>query len=185
MLSQLWHICILFYLSICTIDLTNFLFIPAVAVPSALVLSAEHRKLFLSTLVMLITGQSVRQGQTDAGIIFAILNLMRGWLLAPKQTFLTYKELLVLLQRLAQIDRLHAIPMSLKQAWDENFLDLLHTVITTKKVLCLVQAKQRCFGFVQFLTRVICMTCRRRPLAKRCSCGWSAPSAAVCRVRTL
>ena len=33
-------------------------FLP-VAVPAALVLSAEHRKLFLSTLVMLITGKFV------------------------------------------------------------------------------------------------------------------------------
>ena len=32
----------------------------AVAVPSALVLSAEHRKMFLSTLVMLITGKASR-----------------------------------------------------------------------------------------------------------------------------
>jgi hypothetical protein len=104
-----------------------------IAVPSALVLSAEHRKLFLSTLVMLITGQSVRQGQTDAAILFNVLNLMRGWLLAPKQTHLTHKELLVLLQRLAQVDRLHAVPLPLKASWDSQFLDLLYTVITTKK----------------------------------------------------
>jgi hypothetical protein len=105
-----------------------------IAVPSALVLSAEHRKLFLSTLVMLITGQSVRQAQTDAAILFNVLNLMRGWLLAPKQTHLTHKELLVLLQRLAQVDRLHAVPVPLKVSWDTQFLDLLYTVITTKKV---------------------------------------------------
>ena len=104
-----------------------------IAVPSSLVLSAEHRKLFLSTLVMLITGQSVRQGQTDAAILFTVKNLMQGWLLSPKQTHLTHKELLVLLQRLAQVDRLHAIPMSLKASWDKQFLDLLYTVITTKK----------------------------------------------------
>ena len=102
--------------------------------PSSLVLSAEHRKMFLSTLVMLITGQSVRQGQTDAAILFTVKNLMQGWLLAPKPTHLTHKELLVLLQRLAQVDRLHAIPLPLKASWDAQFLDLLYTVITTKKV---------------------------------------------------
>jgi hypothetical protein len=90
--------------------------------------------MFLSTLVMLITGQSVRQGQTDAAILFTVKNLMRGWLLAPKPTHLTHKELLVLLQRLAQVDRLHAIPAPLKASWDAQFLDLLYAVITTKKV---------------------------------------------------
>jgi len=40
----------------------------------------------------------------------------------------------VLLQRLAQIDRLHAVPLTLKPAWDEKFLDVLYAVITTKKV---------------------------------------------------
>lgn len=81
---------------------------------------------------MLITGQSVRQGQTDAGIFFKILSLMRDWLLAPKQSYLTHKELLVLLQRLTQIDRMQAIPMPLKQSWDEKFQNVIYAVITTK-----------------------------------------------------
>ncbi|KAL6768445.1 hypothetical protein ACKKBF_B39155 [Auxenochlorella protothecoides x Auxenochlorella symbiontica] len=116
----------------------------AVAVPSALVLSADYRKHFLSTLVMLITGPSVRNGQTAACIIFAVVNLMEGWLLPPPTTGpgsaeprpqpqLTSKEPLVFLQRLAQMDRLHAIPASLKSKWDKKFLDLLYTVITDKK----------------------------------------------------
>lgn len=75
----------------------------------------------------------MRQGQTDPSILFTIMNLMRGWLLAPKTVHLTHKELLVLLQRLAQVERLHAIPVPLKQSWDSQFLDLLYTVITTKK----------------------------------------------------
>jgi hypothetical protein len=33
-----------------------------------------------------------------------------------------------------QVDRLHAIPTPLKPSWDRRFLDLLYTVITTKKV---------------------------------------------------
>lgn len=33
-----------------------------------------------------------------------------------------------------QMDRLHAIPASLKSKWDKKFLDLLYTVITDKKV---------------------------------------------------
>jgi transformation/transcription domain-associated protein len=102
-------------------------------VPSALVLSNEHRRVFLSTLIVLITGPAVRHAQTDPCILFAFLNLLRGWLLVPKQAHLTNKELLVLLQRVAQVDRLQAIPAALKPAWDAQFLDLLYTVITTKK----------------------------------------------------
>lgn len=82
-------------------------------------------------------GQSVRQGQTDPAIMFTVMELMRGWILTPKekqQAHLTFKELLVLLQRLAQVERLHAIPPGLKASWDTKFLDLLYTVITTKVV---------------------------------------------------
>ena len=100
------------------------------AVPSALVLSGDHRRLFLSTLVLLITGPSVRSGQTDASILFAILELMRKWLLDPVHSHLTSKELLVLLQRIAQLERLHAIPPALKPAWDKIFLEVLYMVIT-------------------------------------------------------
>ena len=64
--------------------------------------------------------------------MFTILNLMKGWLLSSKREDLTSKELLVLMQRLAQLDRLHAIPPALKSSWDKTFLDLLYTVITTK-----------------------------------------------------
>lgn len=105
----------------------------AVTVPSALVLSPEHRKLFLSTLVLLITGQSVRAGQTDPAIMFTVLDLMRSWLLSTKPSQLTQKEFLVLVQRLAQVERMHAIPPSLKPSWDRKFLDLLYRVIVTKK----------------------------------------------------
>ena len=83
----------------------------------------------------------MRQGQTDAAILFTVLHLMRGWLLSPKQTPLTHKEHLVLLQRLAQVDRLHAVPPALKASWDSQFLDLLYTVITTKKVTTLLFLK--------------------------------------------
>ena len=77
----------------------------AAAVPSALVLSPDHRKHFLSTLVMLITGQSVRAGQTDPAIMFTVLNMLRAWLLEPRTgaPVLTAKELLVIMQRVAQV----------------------------------------------------------------------------------
>jgi hypothetical protein len=71
--------------------------------------------------------------------MFTVMELMRGWILIPKDkqhAHLTYKELLVLLQRLAQVERLHAIPPALKPSWDSKFLDLLYTVITTKMVRC-------------------------------------------------
>lgn len=76
----------------------------AVAVPSALTLSADHRKHFLSTLVMLITGQSVRAGTTDPSILHLILTMLRKWLLDPGSAHLTAKELLVIIQRIAQVD---------------------------------------------------------------------------------
>ena len=75
----------------------------AVAVPSALTLSADHRKHFLSALVMLITGQSVRAGTTDPSILHLILTMLRKWLLDPKCAHLTAKELLVIIQRIAQV----------------------------------------------------------------------------------
>ncbi len=75
----------------------------AVAVPLALTLSADHRKHFLSTLVMLITGQSVRAGTTDPSILHLILTMLRKWLLDPSSAHLTSKELLVIIQRIAQV----------------------------------------------------------------------------------
>lgn len=75
------------------------------AVPSALTLSADHRKHFLSTLVMLITGQSVRAGTTDPSILHLILTMLRKWLLDPNSAHLTAKELLVIIQRIAQVRR--------------------------------------------------------------------------------
>lgn len=134
----------------------------AVAVPSALTLSADHRKHFLSTLVMLITGQSVRSGTTDPSILHLILTLLRTWLLDPSCAHLTAKELLVIIQRIAQVlafnhsvacvgqlpltsvscqscvdcflqlDRMHAIPLGLKPVWDRDFLALLYDTITRK-----------------------------------------------------
>jgi len=109
----------------------------AVAVPSSLVLSADHRKMFLSTVVELMAGNPVRQGQTHSGILFSVMHLLRSWLLSEGQNYLNPKESLVLLQRLAQVDRLHAIPSSLRQIWDKDFLGFLYTLITTRKV-CLV-----------------------------------------------
>jgi transformation/transcription domain-associated protein len=103
-----------------------------VAVPSALTLSADHRKHFLSTLVMLITGQSVRSGTTDPSILHLILTLLRTWLLDPTCAHLTAKELLVIIQRIAQLDRMHAIPIGLKPVWDRDFLALLYDTITRK-----------------------------------------------------
>ena len=73
------------------------------AVPSALTLSADHRKHFLSTLVMLITGQSVRAGTTDPSILHLILTMLRKWLLDPSSAHLSAKELLVIIQRIAQV----------------------------------------------------------------------------------
>ncbi|KAL4439666.1 hypothetical protein ABPG75_002667 [Micractinium tetrahymenae] len=103
-----------------------------VAVPSALTLSADHRKHFLSTLVMLITGQSVRAGTTDPSILHLILTMLRKWLLDPSSAHLTAKELLVIIQRIAQLDRMHAIPVGLKPVWDKDFLALLYDTITQK-----------------------------------------------------
>ena len=91
----------------------------------------DHRKHFLSTLVMLITGQSVRAGATDAHIMFTILDLLSGWLSNFSSNELTNKELLVILQRIAQVDRLNAIPSSLRATWDARFLSMLYTAITT------------------------------------------------------
>lgn len=119
------------------------------AVPSALVLSSEHRKLFLSTLVLLITGQSVRAGQTDPAIMFTVLDLMRSWLLSAKPAQLTHKEFLVLVQRLAQIERMHAIPLALKSSWDNKFLDLLYRVIETKKVSMRIRGFTRPNGMLR------------------------------------
>ena len=104
-----------------------------VSVPSSLVLSAEHRKLFLSTVVELMAGNPVRQGQTHYGILFSVMHLLKGWLLDDAKDYLNHKESLVLLQRLAQVDRLHAIPVSLRKVWDRDFLGFLYTLITTKK----------------------------------------------------
>lgn len=104
----------------------------AVSVPSSLVLSAEHRKLFLSTVVELMAGNPVRQGQTHSGILFSVMHLLRDWLLDNTKDYLNPKESLVLLQRLAQVDRLHAIPGSLRQVWDRDFLGFLYTLITEK-----------------------------------------------------
>lgn len=64
---------------------------------------------------------------------------MRKWLLPPdvtgsQQGLLTSKELLVLLQRLAQVDRVQGIPTNLRKTWETGFLDLLYDVITTRKV---------------------------------------------------
>lgn len=132
----------------------------AVAVPSALTLSADHRKHFLSTLVMLITGQSVRAGTTDPSILHLILTMLRKWLLDTGSAHLSAKELLVIIQRIAQVrgevwrgrklgglswchtqtlrscavqlDRMHAIPVGLKPVWDKDFLELLYDTITQK-----------------------------------------------------
>ena len=103
-----------------------------VSVPSALVLSLDHRKLFLSTVVELMAGNPVRQGQTHSGILFSVMRLLRDWLLDDSVDYLNPKESLVLLQRLAQVDRLHAIPSVLRKVWDKDFLDFLYTLITTK-----------------------------------------------------
>lgn len=85
-----------------------------------------------------IAGIPVRNCQTDASIFFMIMELMRKWLLPPDATrtqgLLTPKELLVLLQRLAQVDRVQGIPTSLRKTWESGFLDLLYDVITTRKV---------------------------------------------------
>jgi len=86
-----------------------------------------------------IAGIPVRNCQTDASIFFMIMELMRKWLLPPdvtrtQQGLLTPKELLVLLQRLAQVDRVQGIPTSLRKTWESGFLDLLYDVITTRKV---------------------------------------------------
>ena len=118
----------------------------AVASPSALLLSVEHRKHFLSTLVMLITGQSVRSNTTDPSIMFSVLELFCGWVSAGGAP-LTTKELLVIMQRIAQVcqqhgspsmmltltmlqvDRLQVIPAKLKPLWDFKFLSMVYSII--------------------------------------------------------
>lgn len=52
---------------------------------------------------MLITGQSVRAGTTDPSILHLILTMLRKWLLDPTSAHLTAKELLVIIQRIAQV----------------------------------------------------------------------------------
>lgn len=52
---------------------------------------------------MLITGQSVRAGTTDPSILHLILTMLRKWLLDPASAHLTAKELLVIIQRIAQV----------------------------------------------------------------------------------
>ena len=43
--------------------------------------AAERKKLFLQTLVLLITGNAAKH--TDPAILMAILNIVRTWLLTP------------------------------------------------------------------------------------------------------
>ena len=95
--------------------------------------------IFTLSLIYCTAGISVRNCQTDASIFFMIMELMRKWLLPPdvtgsQQGLLTSKELLVLLQRLAQVDRVQGIPTNLRKTWETGFLDLLYDVITTRKV---------------------------------------------------
>lgn len=52
---------------------------------------------------MLITGQSVRAGTTDPSILHLILTMLRKWLLDPASAHLSAKELLVIIQRIAQV----------------------------------------------------------------------------------
>ena len=47
--------------------------------------------------------QSVRQGATDPAIMFTILDMLRGWVLGGAALHLTPKELLVIVQRIAQV----------------------------------------------------------------------------------
>ncbi len=57
---------------------------------------------------------------------------MKGWLSGPDPCAcgLTAKEAVLFLQRLAQLDRVGAIPSALKSAWDTTLLDLLYALCT-------------------------------------------------------
>lgn len=48
----------------------------------------------------------------------------------PLQCPLNARELCVVLQRIAQLERLNAIPPPLKPTWDDTFLSLTYTIIT-------------------------------------------------------
>ncbi|KAK9813301.1 hypothetical protein WJX72_012102 [[Myrmecia] bisecta] len=92
---------------------------------------AEHKNLFLRTLVLLITGNSARH--VDAAILMEILLTVRNWLLDkdnPVAT-LTEKEAVLFLQRLAQLERTGATEGPIKEVWEDTFLDMIHTLVTS------------------------------------------------------
>ena len=125
----------------------------------------------------------MRQGQTDPAIMFTILEMMRSWILTPrdKQQRLTAKELLVLLQRVAQVERLQAIPLALKALWDVKFLDLLYTVITTR----LVRSKAaECLLSKPHLRRYCAGVCRRTTLGTKFSSASNERFAVACKATT-
>ncbi|KAL0020642.1 hypothetical protein WJX79_010395 [Trebouxia sp. C0005] len=91
--------------------------------------SAENKKLFLQTMVQLITTATARQ--TDPALLRECLTIVRLWLLEPENgVALTDKEAVLFLTRLAALDNAMAAVGSAREQWQTTFLDLLYTMCT-------------------------------------------------------
>ncbi|KAL0051806.1 hypothetical protein WJX82_002492 [Trebouxia sp. C0006] len=91
--------------------------------------SAENKKLFLQTMVQLITTATARQ--TDPALLRECLTIVRLWLLEPENgVALTDKEAVLFLTRLAALDNAMAAVGSARELWQTTFLDLLYTMCT-------------------------------------------------------
>jgi len=92
-------------------------------------LHTDHKKLFLHTLVVLITGAKA----TSPAVLMEILMIVRKWLLEPDTATgcLSVKEAVLFLQRLAQLERSGATQGAIKTEWETNFLSLMHKLCTT------------------------------------------------------
>ncbi|BDA47386.1 probable transcription-associated protein 1 [Coccomyxa sp. Obi] len=99
---------------------------------------AERKKLFLQTLVLLITGNAAKH--TDPAILMGILTIVRSWLLQPiihtapnkppEAVSLTEKEAILFLQRLASLARNGWMRGPLQQRWETTFLEMIHSLCT-------------------------------------------------------
>ncbi|EIE23491.1 hypothetical protein COCSUDRAFT_65942 [Coccomyxa subellipsoidea C-169] len=103
-------------------------------------MQADRKKLFLQTLVLLITGNAAKH--TDPAILMGILTIVRSWLLNPQPhsaapnkppelVSLTEKEAILFLQRLASLARNGWTRGPLQQRWESTFLEMIHSLCTS------------------------------------------------------
>lgn len=97
---------------------------------TGVLINTENKKAFMQTLAMFMGGGKA----TPQAILMEMLSILQRWLLHPddKVGYLTIKESILFLQRMAQLERGGATGGELKRIWESTYLDLVHTLCTNE-----------------------------------------------------